>query len=158
VAKIDTSDSALAYSTFLGGTGNDAGNGIAVDEKGKAADVTGSTDSADYPTTGDALDASYNGNGDAFVTSFNRSGSKLAYSTFLGGAGVDVGFAIAAEEKGRLAYVTGSTGSADYPTTRDARDQSHNGSDDAFVAIFAAGHGDNGDHGERGGQGGRDDE
>ena len=66
VTKLNASGSALAYSTFLG-TGNEVGNGIAVDESGRAY-VTGFTDSVDYPTTSGAFDTTYNGNTDAFVT------------------------------------------------------------------------------------------
>ena len=138
VSKLDATGSTLAYSTFLGGTGNDSGRGIAVDEKGKAAHVTGSTDSIDFPTTPGAYDRSYNGSGDAFATRtrFNGSGSALAYSTFLGGTANDAGLAIAVNENGTTAHVTGSTDSADFPTTRDAFDRSYNGSGDAFVTRF----------------------
>ena len=141
VTRLNNSGSALAYSSFLGGTGSDSGRGIAVDEKGKAAHVTGSTDSADYPTTRRALDATYNGNGDAFLASFDGRGSTLAYSTFLGGAGGDVGNGIAVDAKGGAAYVTGSTDSADYPTSRDADDASYNGGGDAFVTALKVSNG-----------------
>ena len=96
----------LSYATYLGGTGSASGLGIAVDEKGEGAQVTGSTTSADFPTTGDAFDVGYNGNGDAFVTRFDRVGSALACSTFLGGAGSDSGLGIAVDEKGKAAHVT----------------------------------------------------
>jgi hypothetical protein len=52
----------------MGGTGNDAGLGIAVDEKGRAAYLTGSTDSSDYPTSADGQDPSSNGGGDGILT------------------------------------------------------------------------------------------
>jgi hypothetical protein len=119
VTKLDRSGAALAYSTFLGGTASDSGRGIAVDENGKAAYLTGSTDSGDYPTTGDAHDSSYDGDGDGFVAKFNRSASVLVYSTFLGGTGADVGNGIGVDEKAKSVYVTGSTDSGDYPTTAD---------------------------------------
>ena len=67
VTKLNAMGSALRYSTFLGGTSEDAGLGIAVDESGRAY-VTGFTDSVDYPTTSGAFDTTYNGNTDAFVT------------------------------------------------------------------------------------------
>src|SRR5215208_1195432 len=65
-------DPGLAYSTFLGGTGIDEGEGIAVDESGRAY-VTGNTGSADFPTTRGAFDRTFNG--DAFVTKLNVRGS-----------------------------------------------------------------------------------
>jgi uncharacterized repeat protein (TIGR01451 family) len=67
VTKLNATGSALAYSTYLGGTDSDEGRGIAVDGEGNAY-VTGSTTSADFPTTLGARDTTYNGNGDAFVT------------------------------------------------------------------------------------------
>ena len=60
VTKLNASGSALAYSTFLGGTEVDEGRGIAVDGRGRAY-VTGSTRSADYPTTPGAFDTTFNG-------------------------------------------------------------------------------------------------
>jgi hypothetical protein len=137
VTKLNASGSALAYSTFLGGTSNDFGSGIAV-RFGRAY-VTGQTNSVDYPTTPGAFDTTLNGSDDAFVTKLNASGSALAYSTFLGGASGDFGGDIAVDGGGR-AYVTGGTGSADYPTTPGAFDTSFNrsGNSDAFVTKLNA--------------------
>jgi hypothetical protein len=67
VTKLNASGSALAYSTFLGGTGEDQDRGIAVDGGGRAY-VTGWTLCSDFPTTDGAFDTSYNGDFDAFVT------------------------------------------------------------------------------------------
>jgi hypothetical protein len=134
-------DPGLDYSTFLGGTDSDEGRGIAVRD-GRAY-VTGNTSSSDYPTTAGAFDTSFNGgNADAFVTKLNASGSKLAYSTFLGGMGVDVGRGIAVDGSGG-AYVTGYTfDTTDYPTTAGAFDTSFNGGvegADAFVTKLPTG-------------------
>jgi hypothetical protein len=130
VTKLNETGSALAYSTFLGGTDYDQGIGIAV-ERGKAY-VTGITFSADFPTTPEAFDRTFNGIGDVFVTKLNETGSALAYSTFLGGAGGDGGDGIAVRDGN--AYVMGSTSSADFPTTPGAFDTSFaGGSRDAFV-------------------------
>jgi Beta-propeller repeat len=75
-------DPGLDYSTFLGGTNGDIGQGIAVDGRGRAY-VTGSTFSTDYPTTPGAFDTILNST-DAFVTTLSARGSALRYSTFLG--------------------------------------------------------------------------
>jgi hypothetical protein len=136
VTKFNASGSALVYSTYLGGTSGERGEGIAVDGSGRVY-VTGSTFSDDYPTTTGAFDTSFNGGVDAsdvFVTKFNASGSALAYSTYLGGTASDTGFGIAVGGSGR-AYVTGRTDSSDYPTTTGAFDTSFNGDflPDAFV-------------------------
>src|SRR5918995_3458947 len=95
------------YSTYLGGTSGERGEGIAVDGSGRVY-VTGSTFSDDYPTTTGAFDRTFNGGvdrTDAFVTKFNAAGSALAYSTYLGGMDSDAGFGIAVGGSGR-GYVT----------------------------------------------------
>jgi hypothetical protein len=135
VTKLNASGSALAYSTFLGGTDRDQGWGIAVREG--SAYVTGETRSANYPTTRGTFDRTFNGGEDAFVTKLNVSGSALAYSTFLGGTASDVGRGIAVDGSGR-AYVTGGTDSENYPTTTGAYDRMFNGSGDAFVTKLRA--------------------
>ena len=129
VTKLNASGSALAYSTFLGGTNFEAGEGIAVRE-GRAY-VTGRTTSGDFPTTQGAFDTTFNGIEDAFVTKLNASGSAPAYSTFLGGTEIDDGAGIAV--RGGMAYVTGGTRSTDYPATTGAFDTDLDGAQDAFV-------------------------
>jgi hypothetical protein len=142
VTKLNASGSALAYSTFLGGTSLDEGDAIAVDGEGRAY-VTGSTTSANYPTTSGAFDRTFNGGyQDAFVTKLNASGSALAYSTFLGGTSSEGGSGIAVDGEDR-AYVTGPTQSADYPTTPSAFDTTFhgtfNGAEDTFVTKLPTG-------------------
>ena len=113
-----TIDPSLSYSTYLGGSGFDVGEGIAVDSSGNAY-VTGETASSDFPTTAGAFETTYGGGDDAFVTKLNGSGSALIYSTYLGGSGFDVGEGIAVDSSGN-AYVTGGTNSSDFPTTAGA--------------------------------------
>jgi len=117
VAKLNAAGSSLVYSTYLGGVSNissEAGNAIAVDAAGNAY-VTG-TAAAGFPTTPGALQPSMPGLTNAFVTKLNTSGSALVYSTFLGGGS---GNGLAVDAAGS-AYVTGSPGSADFPTTPGA--------------------------------------
>lgn len=119
VTKIDSSGSALVYSTYLGGGKvingtEDWGEAIAVDSAGSAF-VTGYTYSPDFPVTGGALDTARAGL-DAFVTKFTPDGTALVYSTFLGGAGREQGQGIAVDINGN-AYVTGITESFDSPFT-----------------------------------------
>ena len=138
VTKLNAAGSALAYSTFLGGSNYDYGYGIAVDTSGSTY-VTGYTVSADYPTTGGAYDMGHNGASDVFVTKLNAAGSALAYSTFLGGSASDYGNGIAVDASGN-AYVTGETfdDTTNYPTTGGAFDTSHNGGSDVFVTKLHA--------------------
>jgi len=134
VTKLNGRGSALVYSTFLVGTSDDFGLGIAVRE-GRAY-VTGDTSSADFPTTPGAFDTTRTGEQDAFVTKLNARGSALVYSTFLGGRRDDLGLGIAVRE-GR-AYVTGQTDSPNFPTTRRAFDRTLD-SIDAFVTKLPTG-------------------
>ena len=135
VTKLNAAGSRLAYSTYLGGTGDDYGQGIAVDDRGSAY-VTGYTElAADFPTTAGAFDTSYNKGGDLFVTKLNAAGSALAYSTYLGGRGLDGGDEVAiAVDRAGSAYVTGSTDSTNFPTTAGAIHRRYKGGlQDAFV-------------------------
>jgi hypothetical protein len=132
VTKLNPSGSALVYSTFLGGSNDEFGNGIAVDTSGSAY-VTGITGSPNFPTTVGAFDTTHNGGSfDAFVTKLNPSGSALVYSTFLGGVGTESGNGIAVDTSGS-AYVTGDTGSDNFPTTVGAFDTTSDEDADAFA-------------------------
>lgn len=119
VTKINSQGSALVYSTYLGGgaifnAADDWGEGIAVDSSGSAY-VTGYTYAPDFPVTPGAYDTSRAGL-DAFITKFSADGMSLVYSTFLGGAGHELGQGIAVDANGN-AYVTGITESFDNPFT-----------------------------------------
>ncbi len=125
VTKFNVQGSALEYSTFLGGSSYDSGGDeIAIDVNG-AAYVTGHTQSANFPTTPGAFDTIFNGLSDVFVTKLNVTGSALAYSTFLGGNNYDDGYGITVDGRGH-AYVSGGTGSIDFPTTPGAFDTTWN--------------------------------
>jgi Big-like domain-containing protein/beta-propeller repeat-containing protein len=126
-------DPVLAYSTYLGGSADDAAYDIAVDSAGNAY-VTGVTTSADFPTA-DAFQPAYGGNADAFVTKINADGSALVYSTYLGGSSDEVGQSIAVDSAGS-AYVTGYTGSPDFPTVNPIQATNH-GIHDAFVTKIS---------------------
>jgi hypothetical protein len=137
VTKLEPGGAALAYSTYLGGSGWDFARGIAVDGLGSAY-VTGQTDAfGDFPTTAGAVDATQNGANDAFVTKLSPSGAALEYSTYLGG-GLDEYGASIAVDAGGAAYVTGPTNSTDFPTTAGAYATSSFGGD-LFVAKLDAG-------------------
>jgi hypothetical protein len=129
VAKLNPSGSALVYSTYLGGSADDGGLGIAVDSSGRAY-VTGYTNSTNFPTM-NPLQAANGGSADVFVTELNPSGSALVYSTYLGGSEIDMGFAIAVDSSGN-AYVTGFTYSTNFPTLLPLQ-PTNAGSSDAFV-------------------------
>jgi Beta-propeller repeat len=122
VSKLNSTGSSLVYSTYLGGSGNDAGTGIALDSVGNAY-VSGYT-GGEFPVTPGAFQTT-SGGLDGFAVKLRPDGS-LAYSTYLGGTQYDQGLAIAIDGDGR-AYVAGRTRSTDYPTTADGYDRSFNG-------------------------------
>ena len=133
VTKLNAAGSALTYSTYIGGSGDDFAHGIAVDGSG-AAYVAGYTNSTNFPTQA-PFQASNAGQTDAFVTKLNAAGSALTYSTYLGGSGYDVGWPIGIDGTG-AAYVTGYTLSADFPTQAPF-EAAYSGSYDAFVTKLS---------------------
>jgi hypothetical protein len=145
VTKLNSTGSALVYSTYLGGPGNMGATGIAVNSSGQAY-VTGATDES-FPTTASAFQATNPKFGlNPIFAVLNASGSGLVYATFLGGTGGDFNpgsqaFGVAIDSLGK-AYITGWTDSPDFPTTAGAfqtkcgTDGSCNGLWDAFVAVL----------------------
>ncbi len=131
ITKLNSTGSALSYSTYLGGSGSDVGHGIAVDGSGNAY-ITGRTNSGNFPTTTDAYDKFNNGGSDVFITKLNSTGSALTYSTYLGGSASEGGYGIAVDGSGN-AFITGNTYSSDFPTTAGAYDTSLNYNNDVFI-------------------------
>jgi uncharacterized protein (TIGR03437 family) len=127
--KLNPSGSALVYSTFIGGSGDDVVCALAVDTIGNVY-ATGATTSTDFPVTSGAYQARYRGPnvlpglvdqliGDAFALKLNTSGTGLVFSTYLGGRGDDWGMGIALSGNGNP-VVAGYTNSIDFPVTADA--------------------------------------
>jgi photosystem II stability/assembly factor-like uncharacterized protein len=124
VTKLNTSGSALLYSTYLGGSGHE-GNlsigsysspiGFAVDSQGGAF-IGGTTDSPDFPVTPGVIQPRLR-RIDGYVTRLNPAGTALVYSTYLGGSAEDGVQAIAVDADGN-AHVTGLTYSTDFPVAK----------------------------------------
>lgn len=140
VTKFNADVDELRYSTYLGGGGQDAGEGIAVGPS-RTAYVTGKTGSINFPTTFGAFQRRLaGGTTDAFVVRLAEDGESLRFATYLGGLGEE-NFGIA---EGRIAvdadgsaYVTGTTTSPRFPTTLRAFQRNLGGGQDAFVAKLA---------------------
>ncbi len=156
VAKIDP-QGRLVFTTYLGGSRNDAGLGVAIDANGGIL-VTGTTNSSDFPTAGPSpgelnrataacatvadpaqnaaclQDLRSGGFRDAFVARLSPDGGQLTYSRYLGGRADDVGLAITTDATGQ-AHVTGWTLSPDLPTVNPVQAAS-GGKRDVFVARF----------------------
>ena len=126
----------LDYSTYLGGTGSDYGNALAVDSRG-CAYVAGRTASTAFPVE-NAYQPGYGGSlADGFVSKFSSSGSALIFSTYLGGDGTDSGRGIAVDSGGRV-YVAGYSGSSDFPTVNSYQAARAGSSRDAFVSHLTS--------------------
>jgi hypothetical protein len=138
VVKLNASGTELLYSTFIGGADEEFEIvGLAIDAAGSAY-ITGSSKSKDYPTTPGAFQTTHGGGTvDAVVTKLSPSGSALEYSTFLGGTGLEGGQIIALDDSGN-AYLTGFTGSQNFPVTPGAFQQTYAGGAEAFVTKLAA--------------------
>ena len=133
VARVDTGstgDALLGYATFVGGSGDDDGRGIALLD-GVEVFVAGETDSPDFPIKGGPLQTSLAGATDAFVVRLAADGintnaactiallayndcADLRYATYLGGGGSEVGSRIAVDAAA-AATVTGQSCSPDFP-------------------------------------------
>lgn len=138
VAKTSADGTALVYAGYIGGSGGDFANGVAVDGAGNAY-VTGGTtsDETSFPVLG-GPDLTYNGNGDAFVAKVNADGSALVYSGYVGGGESDSSIDIAVDSVGN-AYLAGTTASSEesFPVL-GGPDLVYNGTTDAFVAKVNA--------------------
>lgn len=136
VAKLNAAGSALVYSTYLGGRNSDNASAIAVDNSFSAT-ITGNTDSTDFPIA-NALQPVSRGSRDAFVTRLDAAGRALVYSTYLGGGNIDESDAVALDSSGNV-YITGRTGSTDFPTINPFQRTIGGGdNDDAFIAKLNA--------------------
>lgn len=138
VTKLNSAGSGMDYSSYLGGSGDEAGHGIAVDA-GESAFLTGVTSSENFPTVDPFQAAFGGGTRDAFVTKLNSAGNELIYSTYLGGSGeenYDWPSGIAVDSNGS-AYVTGNTNSTYFPTQNPFQ-ASLGGNHDAFVTKFSS--------------------
>ena len=138
VVKLNPTGTAIVYGSYLGGSGDDAANGVAVDDASNAY-LTGVTFSADFPTA-NPFQQPAGGSADAFVAKVNAAGSALVYSTYLGGESDDMGMGLVVDGAGN-AYVTGITGSADFPLLNAVQAELGGGTPlgfDAFVAKLNA--------------------
>jgi hypothetical protein len=144
VTKLNSTGTALVYSTFVGGaTGSSGASDVIVDASGNAW-IAGTTTSADFPTTaGTAFDTTINGGADAFLAQLDAGGAALLHGTFLGGRDTDSATDLAFDPGGNV-IVAGETMSTDFPTTAGAFDRVWNGDPlifwaDAFITKFAVG-------------------
>jgi hypothetical protein len=137
VSKLNSTGSNLIYSTYIGGSSNERGNSIAIDDTGNAY-ITGFTASTDYDITSGAFQTTNAGLSDVFVTQLNNTGTGLIYSTYIGGSGFEEGYGIAIDGSGN-AYITGYTYSTDFDISSGAFQNTNEGSYDVFVTKINLG-------------------
>lgn len=138
VCKVNPSGTKLLYSTFIGGSDYDFGDGIAIDNVGRAY-IAGGTSSTDFNVTPDALYPDYTFSvKNGYFLRLSADGSTLEYSSFIGGSRGDHCYSIDVDKNGNI-YVTGATGSSDFPITPGAFQESYGGGiDDGFVTKVAS--------------------
>lgn len=128
-SKLSAAGNALVYSTFLGGSGSDAGTSIAIDSAGRTV-VGGYTTSSNFPTAG-AIQASFQGAFDAFAAILAPGGTSLVFSSYFGGSGDDRAYALALAPNG-IFYLAGITSSSNFPLA-SANQSALSVAPDAFV-------------------------
>lgn len=135
VTKINSTGTAILYSTYLGGSQYDRARGIAVDGAGNAC-VVGETSSPTFPGVGPgSIQPAYGGSlRDAFVTKIDPTGTAIVYSTYLGGSSLDTAIDVEVDTSGN-SYVTGGTGPPTFPGVGPGSIQPvyGGGSGDAYV-------------------------
>jgi hypothetical protein len=119
VAKIEPRGTAIAFATYMGGSNEDHGFGIALDFA-RNIYVAGYSNSVDFPATQHAFQPASAGGFDAVVFKLTNNGQQLIYSTYLGGSGDDQGLDIAVDLFGS-AHISGQTCSANFPTRNPAQ-------------------------------------
>jgi len=134
VVKLNPAGSALVYSTYLGGSGHDAGAAIAIDALGDAA-VTGDTYSTNFPTTPGAFQTTLGGLNVGFMSKLNATGSALLYSTYMGGVNTQAGTGIAVDASDNI-YVVGWSNSNNFPTSTGVFEPKFAGNQNAFVVVI----------------------
>jgi len=134
VSKLNGNLTTLLASTYLGGIGDEKANSIALSPNGNLF-VTGGTSSVNFPTTPGAYNTTFGGTSDVFVSKFDGN-LRLLASTLLGGLVNDSATSVTIDLCGNI-YVTGYTGSTNFPTTPDAYNPTYNGGfTDAFITTL----------------------
>ncbi len=133
ITQLNKTGSQLLYSSYLGGSNNDIGFDIAVDNSLNAY-ITGYTSSTDFYITSNAYQTNHAGADDIFVTKMNLSGTNyIMYSTYIGGSLSDLAPDLVVDDNGFI-YVSGRTNSMDFPTTPGSFQNINQGNYDAFIS------------------------
>ena len=138
IGKFTSTSGAIMWATYYGGASTEELNGVVCDGAGNVY-VAGRTSSASGLASGGAIQGTLNGTSNAFIARFASAGGVRNWGTYLGGTGTDTANCLAVDAQNNI-YVTGSTTSADFPTTSLCYKSTLSGSEDAFLAkITSAG-------------------
>ncbi|HSB15557.1 MAG TPA: SBBP repeat-containing protein [Bryobacteraceae bacterium] len=138
ITRLDLTKSGLAgldYSTYFGGGNFETAYGIAIDPAGNVC-LTGYTMSSDFPVTPTAYQQSFGGLADVFVAKFDFTAAPgtMLYSTYLGGVGADIAYALSVGAAGRI-YVTGYAYSGGFPSAGPPLQEGSSGINGAFLSA-----------------------
>jgi hypothetical protein len=136
VTKFSSDGSTVLFSTYLGGTGDEASSGTYVVPTNGGVLVAGSTASSDFPVL-NPVQENLAGEYDGYITKLDASGSQVLFSTYLGGSDLESIQGLGADSGGE-AVVTGTTQSSNFPTTPGAIQSNLSGSQDVFVTKLEA--------------------
>lgn len=131
LTRLSADGTSFTYSSLFGGSGEDGGTALTVDDQGQVTTL-GYTRLEAFPVTSGAFQETFQGTRDVVVSKFNASGSDLLFSTFIGGEDDDFGYDIKQGTTGDY-VLTGQTKSANFPTTPGSFGQTLNGNSDSFV-------------------------
>lgn len=135
VVRLGASGGTLVYGTYLGGTGDDEGTDIALDNLNNAY-VVGETGSADFPTTEGAWQRSFGGGTtDAFFAKLSSNGRTLSYGTYVGGSGKERLTRVRVSNSAAV-YLAGHTDSNNFPLTSGAYNTQPRGGYDGVALFF----------------------
>lgn len=139
LARFSTSNLALTFSTFFGGSGDDSGWGVTVDRLGNPI-VAGTTDSKDLPTTAAAYQRNSTGGKDAFIAEFDGKNYRNVRSTYWGGSKDDYtghdGDPVKVDSEGNI-WLVGGTASLDLPARNALQAEYGGGDGDGFLVAFS---------------------
>ncbi len=135
LVKVDPAGASLQYSTYIGGSGGEWANEVALDASG-AAWVAGNTNAGDLYTTADAVASNYGGGGaDGMLIEISSNGSSSPYSSYVGGAASDELASVAVGADGKI-FAAGTSKSSDLPITDHAIDSTPGGAQDVFAIAI----------------------
>lgn len=138
VARLSPDLKHLIQATFLGGSGMDIGNGLALAPHMNVIYLAGETTSDDFPGTASGAQPTYGGDRDAFLAMLSPDLTKLYRSTYFGGGGGDRAWTMTVAPQNGAVYIVGITSSLDLPGTLTGGQPIYGGgSSDGFIAAFS---------------------